>query len=81
MSLIKLICDLTRNYGAITYLNEVHAVGLCRPHGAGVAAYLDIEAHAAGRLKGTVVGRVDIVSWALAKGLGPRAATWPDLPH
>lgn len=70
MSPIKAICDLAKKYGAITYLDEVHAVGLYGPHGAGVAEHLDFEAHAAGRPKGTVVDRIDIVSGALGKGFG-----------
>lgn len=70
VSPIKAICDLAKKYGAITYLDEVHAVGLYGPHGAGVAQHLDFEAHAAGRPKGTVVDRIDIVSGALGKGFG-----------
>jgi len=34
---IKDICDLSYKYGAITFINEVHAVGLYGDHGGGVA--------------------------------------------
>jgi 5-aminolevulinate synthase len=37
ISPIKAICDVADRYGAMTYLDEVHAVGLYGPRGGGVA--------------------------------------------
>ena len=67
---IEEICDLAEKYGAITFLDEVHAVGMYGPHGAGVAEHLDFEAHKAGRPKGTVMDRVDIITGTLGKAYG-----------
>jgi 5-aminolevulinate synthase len=72
---ISEICDLAEKYGALTFLDEVHAVGLYGPRGAGVAEHLDYEAHkAAGQsplpIKGTVMDRVDIITGTLGKAYG-----------
>ena len=64
------ICDLAEKYGALTFLDEVHAVGMYGPHGAGVAEHLDYEAHANGWPKGTVMDRVDIITGTLGKAYG-----------
>lgn len=64
------ICDLAERYGALTFLDEVHAVGMYGPHGAGVAEHLDFAAHAAGQPRGTVVDRVDIITGTLGKAYG-----------
>jgi len=67
---IEEICDLAEKYGAITFLDEVHAVGMYGPHGAGVAEHLDFEAHQAGRPQGTVQDRIDIITGTLGKAYG-----------
>ena len=67
---IEGICDLAKKYGAITFLDEVHAVGMYGPHGAGVAEHLDYEAHLAGRPKGTIMDRIDIITATLGKAYG-----------
>lgn len=64
------ICDLAGKYGAITFLDEVHAVGMYGPHGAGVAEHLDYEAHAAGNTHGTIMNRIDIITGTLGKAYG-----------
>ena len=72
---IEKICDLAEEYGAITFLDEVHAVGMYGPRGAGVAEHLDYEAHlAAGQsphaIKGTAMDRIDIITGTLGKAFG-----------
>ena len=58
VSPIETICDLADRYGAITYIDEVHAVGLYGEHGAGYLEKLGIQ------------DRVDIVNGTLGKAYG-----------
>lgn len=73
---IEAICDLADKYGAITFLDEVHAVGMYGPHGAGVAEHLDYDVYASQdtatpqSTKGTVMDRIDIITGTLGKAYG-----------
>ncbi|ODV82836.1 hypothetical protein CANARDRAFT_10216 [[Candida] arabinofermentans NRRL YB-2248] len=71
---IEAICDLADKYGALTFLDEVHAVGMYGPHGAGVAEHLDFEAHLKSGVASpnykTVMDRVDMITGTLGKSFG-----------
>ncbi|KAI4936815.1 uncharacterized protein J4E92_001540 [Alternaria infectoria] len=69
---IREIVDLSEKYGAITFLDEVHAVGLYGPHGAGVAEHLDYDIHQGvnGHGQSMLMDRITLVSGALGKAFG-----------
>lgn len=55
---LRAICDVADRYGAMTYLDEVHAVGLYGPCGAGIAA------------REGLADRITLIEGTLAKGFG-----------
>ena len=55
---IAAICDAAEEFGALTYIDEVHAVGMYGPRGAGVAE------------RDGQMGRIDIINATLAKAYG-----------
>ncbi len=55
---MRAICDLAQEFGTLTYLDEVHAVGMYGPRGAGVAE------------RDGLIDRIDIINGTLAKAYG-----------
>ena len=55
---IKKIVQLAKKYNALTYLDEVHSVGLYGPEGRGIAAELNVS------------DEIDIINGTLSKAFG-----------
>lgn len=70
---IEKTIELAEKYGALTFLDEVHAVGMYGPRGAGVAEHLDWHLQAnGGAAKGqkSLMDRIDIITGTLGKAYG-----------